>query len=242
MIEKIIRLFVPLCGLSLFLQPHAQATVFPELCPQMVYVSGNAGIAFQADSKIRAHLPNSNDDATLNGEYNPGYSVGGAIGAVFCDYFRAEIETQYKQIELHRATLTTNNGIQTFASQPHAHYRFLSLMANLLYERNFWCDLNYYLGAGIGPSWVEWLCEPAPFTGNNGDKPKLNMDNIRFSWQVMAGLTYRITDCVWTTLGYRFYATSMETKHPGASDPSIKLSDTRMPMTQSIELGIRFAL
>lgn len=211
------------------------------LCPQCYYIEGKGGAIWQGDTKIM----NENGGGYATQDYKTGYEVGGAIGA-YMSCFRAEIEGMFRNSPGDKAHAFDPSGNPApFAAQPHFYYRSFSLMFNALYDFYFCDNFSIYVGGGLGAAWVEFDCAQADFVGGGSSKPHLNMDNIRFAYQGLAGISYKICDDIILSLGTRAWATVKEKRHHNTGNPTespLSLSDEKIPFYISAELGLRFVL
>lgn len=124
-----------------------------------------------------------NPTQSLFSNYRTGFDINASVGAVFCGNWRFEIEGSYRAfngkhvlLTALQAQLCTERGggspaglYITGAYNPSTHYRIFSLMVNGFYDFCI-CELmTWYVGGGIGPSWVRYKLNPIqlPFTASS---------------------------------------------------------------------------
>lgn len=207
-------------------------------CPNCLYVSGAGALTWMRDMDTRVEDLSSGNSFSVISDYKTGYGVSAAVGAVFCRNWRFEIEGYFRNNERDKLNVNTPDG--STLQKPHDHYRSFSLMFNGFYDFCLCEGLAWYLGGGIGPSWVEFKAGPV---GLNGDpafaiaSSDLNLEDVRFSYQVMTGLAYQVSCDIWATAGYRLWGTL---KEKDGHNNGIKVSERRVPLVQSLEFGLRF--
>jgi len=179
------------------------------------YISTTGDLVFRMKDMIGF------EGGSLKIDYKTGYGASLAIGRTI-NCWRAEIEAAYRKNNVKNLTGTNNNGTSiTVPGTPIDYTSNFALMANLYYDFYVAPCFSIYLGGGIGGSVAK-----APYTSHQ----------ILFAWQAMGGIAYDFTCNFALTLGYRFFAT---TKPKGNFDSeSIPLK--KIPMSQSIELGLRY--
>ena len=82
-----------------------------------------------------------------------------------------------------------------------------SLLANAYVDLGTYGSITPYLGAGIGGTQVKWdtlnnICRPGVAQCVNDTHP--GEANWRFTYALMAGASYDVTDCVAVDAGYRY--------------------------------------
>lgn len=230
-------------------------------CPNCWYVSGYGGPATHRETDTQFTDSTSvNPTQDLITDYRTGYGVGGALGAVFCRSWRLEVEAYFRNFNGKRVVLAQDSLTATTACcvdgctvnalyNPSTHYRSFSFMANGFYDFCLCDTVSWYVGGGIGPTWVEYRVKPvgAAFTFD------AKTSEVRFSYQLMTGIAYRFCNHASITVGYRFWGTTKDTDAGGTASPgfnldttplptiSYKVSERRVPLVNSIELGLRYA-
>lgn len=114
-----------------------------------------------------------------------------------------------------------------------------SLMANVFYDVPVTDLISIYFGAGAGISSVNGKSIKVEKNDSHILKLKKkhgHLDTV-FAWQVMSGISYAISDNVDLIAGYRLFATGKPTiAKLGKEKARLK----NIPITQSVELGLRF--
>jgi len=180
------------------------------------YVQYNAGAV---------HVPNQNlTNADASGvsnttgqkfsghtDQNPGFAVGGAIGARFLEHFRAEVEYMYRESEV------TSFSIQTGPSSADGDVDMSTIMANVYAEYDFEIGILPYVGIGIGWGSLH-------LNAKNREVPELSRIDGRdsvFVYSVMAGGSYPVNEMVDLTFGYRYLRTTDSEMKNSLSVPSV---------------------
>ncbi len=154
------------------------------------YVELDVGASFIADADLSG--------SGLNGtaHLDPGFNVGGAAGYRFLDRFRAEVSLDYRRAEVDKV----KGGGVTLAGAGDAGV--FSAMANGYFDIDLGWAVQPYVGAGIGIGVVD--------IDSDSSANILIVDDTstEFAWNVMAGLSYPITEKVILSGGYRYFSTT----------------------------------
>jgi opacity protein-like surface antigen len=166
---------------------------------------------FSADVPATAAFPAipSGTPLTLETRFKTGFNVSGYAGYKFDNGFRVDAEVGYSENDVKRhnnltaggavidaldvAVLTrgvpaaTNPTVGTvIGNGGKGRLRNLSVFGNAYYDFNRGGALQPYIGAGVGVQEVKVRYEPSDVPVANGKKAK-------FAYQLMAGLTYKIS-------------------------------------------------
>lgn len=223
---------------------NLQAWCCPEFCTldyfcrDAGYFSVTGGATHMRDMHIRVRETIGDVPLfALHTDYKIGYGVGVALGAAM-QAWRFEVEAYYRKNEGAQFSVvdfTTTPASEAVFPTPF-YYRSFSIMTNAYYQFCLWQCLDLYLGIGVGPSWVRFQAIQ-PIGGVN---TKFAIDNIRFSYQGMAGLKWTLPCNLHLTVGYRAWAALKQTGKPGnlPDGTSIRLSEEHEPVVQSLELSL----
>lgn len=119
-------------------------------------------------------------------EYEPSLGIGGAVGYRFNDFFRGELEMNYR----HREIDQINTNIGTFTGD--LEFNTLDTMANAYVDGDFFdIPVVPYIGAGVGSSFK-----------TSGDS------DTAFAYQAMAGVNVKIGEKSEIFSGYRYVGTT----------------------------------
>lgn len=148
-------------------------------------------------------IPNQNltgadaSGAGLWGRVNsdPGYTVGGAVGARLHDYLRAELNLSYRENDLD--TMSVGPGPSTASGE----ISLFSALVNVIGDLDLGWRLVPYAGIGIGYGLFEIDAETSPFI-------QIDDDASVFAWNLLAGASYRYSKTTEFSLGYRYLATT----------------------------------
>ena len=122
-------------------------------------------------------------------EYDRGFTIGGALGYQIQDQVRAEASLSYRTADVDQV-----GGISAGAS---GDVNVTSLMANVYYDFDLGLPVTPYLGAGLGLARVD-------LDAKLGGVSAKDDDDTAFSFSLMAGAAYRISDNLDLSLGYRY--------------------------------------
>ncbi len=128
------------------------------------------------------------DDHYLDGKLKGSFLLGGGVGYQVTDYFRTDLTLDY----LTRSKFTSDRDESRLTA--------LSLLANAYVDLANFNGFTPYVGAGIGGTRVKW--DDVVDTQNGGVLS--GAANWRFTWALMAGASYDLTDSLKLDAGYRF--------------------------------------
>jgi opacity protein-like surface antigen len=179
------------------------------------YIRGDIG--YSANSNVDAEYVTTSlgliGAGTLRGNLKNNYSVGGGIGYDTGNYLRVDFTADY-------FTKSNFNGSSTGTCTPLVapftpiactttdtmSLSALSLMANAYIDLGKFGGFTPYVGAGIGGTHVKWgtlsNVYNQPVANPNETHP--GFSNWRFTYAVMAGASYDVTDCLAVDAGYRY--------------------------------------
>lgn len=179
------------------------------------YIQANGSLGWHNDSKF------SYNKDRLSERQKPGFGGSVAVGRII-ENWRLELEASYRE-NSSKSKLTTSN---------------TSLMLNGYCDMPVMEDLSFYIGAGAGISSVNGKVHRVEFENTSAEFPKdkNNLDTV-FAWQLMSGFSYALSDEWDLILGYRLFATAKPTL---AKFHNEKLKMTKMPLSNNVELGLRF--
>ncbi|MDD2388118.1 MAG: outer membrane beta-barrel protein [Desulfobacterales bacterium] len=160
----------------------------PVFAENSSYIRGHIGAAFLEDSD----LSYSSNKATV--EYDPGVTVGGAIGYDF-GMPRVELEMAYYYNDADNVTPTSS---KLYAIN---EITALNFMVNGYIDVETQTALTPYVYAGIGLALLD--TNDFVITGVQFG----NDDDSVFAWQLGAGIGYSITKTIEIDLCYRYFKT-----------------------------------
>ncbi len=180
-----------------------------------LYIGAGAGANYRMNSEdslsgLDARLARSLGFGTdTKVQTNWGYAAVGSIGWGFGNGIRAEIEGNYRNNAVDRATVL---GRTSFFSGGTIHQ--YGVMANALYDIH---QLNLggivpYVGVGAGYVWSDWRNASSRFTLPGGGQGRLLTDDRegRFAYQAIVGAAYNLGSVapgLALTAEYRFMGT-----------------------------------
>ncbi|KQV66054.1 outer membrane protein [Rhizobium sp. Root1220] len=189
------------------------------------YLRGDLGYAPGTGNETPTYLFNEAGGAASGGEFDPArfskpFSGGAGVGYQFTDIWRADLTADFFKSDF---TGTARTDLPCAASAAagtgctsgaRADLRAYGIMANGYADLATIAGLTPYVGAGIGVSNVRWgnvrsqpecvdgasTCSGATFSQQNFN----GESSWRFTYALMAGLSYEVTDNLKIDFGYRF--------------------------------------
>jgi len=148
---------------------------------------------------------------SLDGKLKGSFLLGGGVGYQVTDYFRTDLTVDY----LTRAKFSgstsgvCSNDLGSFActSNDTAKMSALSILANAYIDLGNFNGFTPYVGAGIGGTRIKWgdltnTIDPGFY--QSGSTVHSGSASWRFTWALMAGLSYDLTQSLKLDAGYRF--------------------------------------
>lgn len=146
--------------------------------------------------------------------------VSGTIGLgyQFTDVFRADVTAEYFEGRFDGSSFSADpcsgEGAGTSCAFSHeASFSALGLMANGYVDLATLAGFTPYLGAGVGATHVDWrtvressacIAGGGACSGAAGGVSYQGRDNWRFTYALMAGVSYDVTDRLKFDMGYRY--------------------------------------
>lgn len=191
-----------------------------------VYVSGGLGMNWASKNSAKGLAAGEKLDAKWN--TGPSFHLAGGYQM---DEWRSELELGFYHNNLN--TLSHENGdVKPLAGEQ----RTWTLMGNLFYDMPVLDDLDVYVGGGLGMASVKFRADRYINTAH--DEWLAGRDTV-FAYQLMTGVSYKITEKTALTLGYRMF-THTNTKHKARDSQGLKTHKVKASYNHSIEAGIRY--
>lgn len=155
------------------------------------------------------------DSARLDGNFN----LGAGAGYQFNDYFRSDLTLDYFKTDLDGKSFVKGPCSVRQLSSTNCSYNHTSSLASLGLLANAYVDLGTvwgvtpYVGAGAGVTNVDWksMTTTTACVGHNCDRKidykdseTSGIESWRFTYALMAGLTYDVAAHTKLDLGYRY--------------------------------------
>lgn len=147
---------------------------------------------------------------TLRGKLNGNYSVGAGVGYDTGDHLRVDLTADYFSKSNFRGSSSGNCPVGptvTCVTTDSSSFTAISVMANAYIDLGKYSGFTPYVGAGIGGTHVNWghLSNDYVTAGySNYNEKHSGGSDIRFTYALMAGASYDVSDCVAVDAGYRF--------------------------------------
>ena len=232
------------------------------------YLRGDINYNFSTEgdaSSYRTFHPIQQTYGTQNyasSGFNTDWGVGAAVGYQFTDWFRGEASLDYYNGSFDTTTLTgapclggpAGTGCSTLGS---ADFNAWGVMANAYVDLGTYVGFTPYIGAGAGMTVVDYEdytsrdfcvgggagCGGATF----GARTHSGESDWRFTYALMAGVSYDLTRNLKADLGYRYInvaggdAYSFDTAATAAGATGVQGSDNGYDIHQ-IRASLRYAL
>ncbi len=183
------------------------------------------------------------DDASTTGSsgfsytqsYADGYAVAAYLGWTLTEGIRFEVEGGFRSADIESVTVITGDGIIYLGGETVAvgsDVQAATVMGNFYYDADiFEGAFVPWVGVGAGAAHIEYnITDPlAYFDGND--------ETWIFAWQLMAGVTFPISDGVSMTASYHYFQTE-DFDRAGNTGELFKTDLTQ----QTIDLGVQFHL
>lgn len=182
---------------------------------------------------IGLHMPRSSDvlvaGAARKMEFDNGPIVIGSAGYKWAEGWRSELELGYREGDVGNVI-----GPGTTTTAWTGSQKTWSVMGNLLFDIGAGGNVQPYIGAGAGLSWLGW---------KNGFKgpttPAFDGTDAKFSWQGIAGVGYDATKNLALFLEYRYIGAN-HSKFPAASAPATVVTD-HDDRSHNVLIGFRYS-
>ena len=178
------------------------------------YIRGDIGYSLNKMGNVPFYTAGSTGVGSSTLEIldiNKNWSVGGGVGYDTGNYLRMDLTADYfSKANIHGRSLAscTVGGVTSACyTTDTASLTALSLMANAYVDLGKFNGFTPYVGAGIGGSHVKFseLNNACP-VGATNCTPEVHPGGKewRFTYAVMAGASYDVTDCLAIDAGYRY--------------------------------------
>ena len=165
-----------------------------------IYISYSGGLTYLPNQRLVGANP-SPEFLEGRSESNIGFNVGGAVGMRLHEMIRAEIELGYHRNEVDQMPIK--------GQRPSAqgYTGLLTVMANAYVDYDLDIGVVPYVGVGIGWGRLELdMKNQSVFTGPLQTSIE-GRDHV-FTWSLMIGGTYPLSELVDVSLGYKYIATT----------------------------------
>lgn len=167
--------------------------------------------------------------------------IGGGVGYKFNEWFRSDVTLDYEFKSKFNGKLNcfgcTTAGLY---SDERAKVSALTPLVNVYADLGSWHGFTPYVGAGVGASYI--MVDNYRYTNPNGATGKIKGDNDwSFSWALMAGVGYNVTDNLIVDAGYRYLNLGDgKTKKSGLGDNKpVKIEDLQ---AHEFRVGLRYMI
>ncbi len=177
------------------------------------YISGTGSVAWHNDWSIT--------DGILTESLSHKIGGGGSIAiGLIMNQWRLEVEGLIRHNSLDSAKIEVFD-ITYHQEKVTGYTQDKAIMLNAFYDIPVQECVSIYLGAGLGATFqkIKFFNETATDTG--------------IAWQLMAGISYDVSECVTLFTGYRLFGTPAHSTIKG-----VELKNH--PLTHSVDFGVRF--
>jgi opacity protein-like surface antigen len=177
------------------------------------YIRGDIGYSMNKMSEVTydTFSGGSFGSGLLRGELSNNYSIGGGIGYDTGNYLRVDLTADYfSKSNFSGNSYCTITGVSQVCSNDSATMSALSLLANAYIDLGKYSGFTPYVGAGMGGTNVNWgtlnnVCTAAAIAaGQCTSSTHAGDSDFRFTYALMAGVSYDVSDCVAVDAGYRY--------------------------------------
>ncbi len=179
------------------------------------YIRGDVGYSMQGDvdAEYVTTAAGLIGSGLLRGQLKDNYSIGAGIGYDTGNYLRVDLTADYfTKSNFNGSSVGTCTPVGggapiACATTDTQSLNALSIMANAYIDLGKFNGFTPYVGAGIGGTHVKWGTLYNDFDQTvvtNPDETHPGAANWRFTYAVMAGASYDVSDCVAIDAGYRY--------------------------------------
>ncbi|MFW5652952.1 MAG: outer membrane protein [Planctomycetota bacterium] len=192
------------------------------------YVAARGGALFPQDSESQALA----DIGVGNSiEFDPGYNFNGALGLELGYYapfnlpMRAEIEAGYFATEISDASIDGGSILSDVTGDVDA----FNIMGNLLLDIEVTERVDYYIGGGVGASFLSGDIS-GRISGINGTVTLREDEDTVLAYQLLTGFGFKLHDRLLLDVGYRLWS---------SQDPEFATGEYDSPLIHTAEIGLR---
>lgn len=200
-------------------------------CYSNFYIAGAGSVVWLNDLNLTF-----DDFSSASIDYKTGGGASAAMGYVFdvcspCPWdIRVEAEVVYRMNSFKDLRVTFLG--DTESTRIHGHNQNTAIMGNVIMDSAVMSDVSFYLGGGMGVAFNQMKFEL-------DDDGSSKHNETLFAWQILAGASLRLCPHLFLTVGYRFFAT---TKSAFDVADLFRVSPKHIPMTQSVDIGLRLRI
>jgi opacity protein-like surface antigen len=191
-----------------------------------IYLSGLAGVSLYEDSN------SSGSGLSVSNDFQPGYAVAGALGYLYGNGFRAEVELSHRSADIGDFNTVSAGGTAIALGNSvneSGSVSATSVLFNAGYEMATSTGFTPYVLGGVGVAHI------------NVDNARVNgvllsdsSDSV-LAYQVGVGSLYKLTAHTSLDLSYRFF----DTENPSLRDSSGAKFESEL-QTHNVMLGMRY--
>jgi opacity protein-like surface antigen len=196
--------------------------------PELDTPIADIGYSFKTDSGDPSYrdfdtsTQTSTTKAFDNSRFAHDFSVGAGAGYQFNDFLRSDVTVDYFRTthnatsDYDKCTPTTGKGAAGYCGYKGQKVSALSTLANGYVDLGTYWGLTPYAGAGGGISYVKWgnvrQSRKCLYTSSASDCSSVNFngstesgtDSWRFTYALMTGVSYDVSDKMKIDFGYRY--------------------------------------
>lgn len=221
------------------------------------YLRGDIGYVFSNDVDVDASWAAAGANFA-NDDIAETFSFGGGVGFK-AGWLRADLTVD--QISPSEITATRTvavcdvalSGGDACTTTERGEIGFVPMLANVYFDLGTWSGLTPYVGVGLGASFVwadSWRTVVDPNTVGAVTITNRTEESFSFTYALMAGMSYSVTDNLAVDLGYRYLSVAdgdlVSPYIPNASAPvgfpTTATLERKDLITQEVRLGIRYLI
>ncbi|MFN8828978.1 MAG: outer membrane protein [Labrys sp. (in: a-proteobacteria)] len=221
------------------------------------YLRGDIGYVFSNDVDVDASWAAAGANFA-NDDIEESFSFGGGVGFK-AGWLRADLTVD--QISPSEITATRTvavcdvalSGGDACTTTERGEIGFVPMLANVYFDLGTWSGLTPYVGVGLGASFVwadSWRTVVDPNTVGAVTITNQTEESFSFTYALMAGMSYSVTDNLAVDLGYRYLSVAdgdlvnpyIPNGTAPAGFPTTATLERKDLITQEVRLGIRYLI
>ena len=226
--KKLLTLFLGLCGSALTLvgaqNANTKSSTSNSFNIDGWYLGASGSVGFHSNQKSKS----TPTGAAREISFKTGGGGAVAVGLMFMENFRFELEGSYRTNSVKKASTPTTGKANASGS-----VEYTSLMVNAAYDIPAFENVIISLGGGLGWTYAKM---------GNVNRAGVRLLNSRgdnvLGWQLMAQIGYMFQEQFTLYVGYRLFSTTQ----PRYRNPAGGQLKMESPYLHNIDFGVRIHL